>query len=124
MQDDSDFRADKFIMLFSTDWFFDYWSVLGVAFTPENKIRFQHGCQGIVRDMVGDAAEYWLIHFSNERVRRTLSLLQDLLIECEVSDVNVRQFLQTIRRREPSPEREGDQWIATQTIPSAGQNCA
>jgi hypothetical protein len=111
VRDDFDFRADYFVMLFSTDWFFNHWTVLGIEFAPENKRRFQLGCRPIVRDMISEAAEYWLINFSNARVKRTLALLEDLLLEC-ASDVTVDRILSVIRRRGAS-SREGDECLVT-----------
>jgi hypothetical protein len=66
-----DNAADKVAMLLSTDWFQPYWPAIDLNATLESIACIQKGCRGIVNRIVGEAEEYWLISFAEERVRAT-----------------------------------------------------
>ena len=53
-------------MLFSTDWFVPYWSILGIEAKTEQR-TFQNGCREIVLQLIGAAEDYYQIDFSAAR---------------------------------------------------------
>src|SRR5260221_5029097 len=50
------FRMRYFIMLLSTDWFWPFWSEIGLDLVTATKARVQVGCREIVRTVIGRKA--------------------------------------------------------------------
>ena len=61
--------ADKFVLLFSADWFRPNWALTG--FVPIDGGAFQRDIRDIVERMMDDAPCYWHIDFSEARLRDT-----------------------------------------------------
>lgn len=77
--------VDKAAMLFSTDWFAPYWSVIGIEADKEKRC-FQDGCREIVLGVIGDAGDYYLIDFSPDRLEQTRENLRLLARSCKLSE--------------------------------------
>lgn len=97
-----DNAADKIAMLLSTDWFQPYWQTIGLNTTLESRRCIQQGCRGIVNQMVGDAEEYWLISFAEERVRATREAVLSLAAGCGLDVASAERLMGLCRER---PER-------------------
>jgi hypothetical protein len=78
----TDYSADKFTMLFSSDWFRPYWHLLGVEISDAMKAReFQTAMQTEVSKMIGQEADYYLISFEPSRAAKTRASLFEALSE-------------------------------------------
>jgi hypothetical protein len=78
--DGSDYSADNFIMLFSSDWFRPYWQALGVKISDEEEARrFQADMRSAVSEMIGQDANYYLISFKPSRAAATRAKLFESL---------------------------------------------
>ena len=60
-------KADKFVMLFSADWFRPYWYVTGFKADAESRDLFQQEMRSQVKALMGDADQYWHLSFKNQR---------------------------------------------------------
>jgi hypothetical protein len=76
--------VDHAAMLLSTDWFAPHWKVIGLE-AEGHKHCLQNGCRDIVRGVVGEAREYYLIDFSHERIEKTREDLRLLVRNCKLS---------------------------------------
>ncbi|MBO9576136.1 MAG: hypothetical protein J7494_10395 [Sphingobium sp.] len=63
--------ADKYILLFSSDWFMPYWQVLGLQVREGHALRFQQTMRALATELMKDAKEYWHIAFGEDRVQST-----------------------------------------------------
>lgn len=80
----SDTMVDHVAMLLSTDWFAPHWNVIGIE-ADRQKQYFQNGCRDIVRGVVGEARDYYLIDFSHDRIERTREELRLLVRNCKLT---------------------------------------
>lgn len=84
-----DARADKVLLLLSTDWFAPYWPTLGIYLPADRKRAVQTELREEVRRaFVG--ATYWHAHFDPERIQSTKRALlqafrQDLVASRAIS---------------------------------------
>jgi|GEM_PF-1628601 len=75
--------VDKLVMLLSTDWFFDYWSAIGLSSKDENRRLLQKKCQDIVQQQIMiDVKEYWLTSFTESRIEKTVAKFLDAVKSC------------------------------------------
>lgn len=81
--------ADRLIMLFSTDWFFQYWHVVGLEMEESQKNCFQRGCRDIVTQFVSNAKEYWHVSFAAGRREKTRAMLAELGKQCRLNQAVV-----------------------------------
>jgi hypothetical protein len=75
-------NADKLAMLLSTDWFFNYWSMIGLIAEDGQRASIQLACRDVVKKMMSGADVYWNVSFSPDRLARTKS---DLIDGCMAS---------------------------------------
>src|SRR6266542_299640 len=80
-----DTMVDHAAMLLSTDWFAPYWTVIGLE-ADKQKQCLQNGCREIVRQVVGEARDYYLIDFSHDRIERTRNDLRLLVRNCKLGE--------------------------------------
>lgn len=111
-----DNSADKVAMLLSTDWFQSYWHTIGLNATPESRSCIQHGCQGIVDQMMGDTKEYWLISFAESRVRATREAVLLLAHRCGLDTASAERLSELCRERPEHNEREKTAWLLLTVI--------
>ena len=71
-------------MLLSTDWFAPHWNLIGIE-ADGQKQCLQNGCRDIVRGVVGEARDYYLIDFSHDRIEKTREDLRLLVRNCKLS---------------------------------------
>lgn len=98
-------------MILSTDWFQPYWPILGLNTTLESRRCIQQGCREIVNQMVGDAKQYWLISFAEDRVRATREGVLSLAGRCGLDVASAEQLGELCRDRPDRDEREKTAWL-------------
>jgi hypothetical protein len=93
-------------MLLSTDWFFNYWPVLGISVPVDQKLPFMNGCRPIVEKMLivhgARVDEYWLTNFSDERIAGTRQEICDLLDAYRIDSQNAEVILAGLKRKHNS----------------------
>jgi hypothetical protein len=67
--------ADKFVLLFSADWYRPYWGMLGLVPGAALATPFQTEMREAVAGILGDAACYWDVSFSKSRLGQTRDAL-------------------------------------------------
>jgi hypothetical protein len=72
-------KTDYLILLLSTDWFFPFWSEIGMVLNDATKRSIQAGCRAIVQKLMANAKEYYQIDFSEKRHHETYSMLVELI---------------------------------------------
>ena len=77
----ADATADQLAMLLSTDWFLPHWRLIGID-AGSNDIAFQQRCRGIVRNLIGEASEYYHISFTETRLATTRMALVRAAAAC------------------------------------------
>jgi hypothetical protein len=107
----TDSKVDKLIMLLSTDWFFPYWSAIGLYMDDEGRRSLQGKMRDIVRDLMSGATEYWLISFSKERITRTQQLLYSVLQRVGVAPVSADRIRQLIGEAPQSSLDDRTAWL-------------
>jgi hypothetical protein len=105
-----DTMADKAAMLLSTDWFAPYWSVIGIEAENEKQC-FQNGCRDIVRRLVGDAGDYYLIDFSEDRIEQTRKDLRLLARNCKLSKAAVIRVDDLAANKSGRDQLEKTAWL-------------
>lgn len=78
-------------MLLSTDWFEPHWNVIGIEADRQREC-LQNGCRDIVRAVVGDARNYYLIDFSHDRIEKTRQDLRVLVRNCKLSKADATRI--------------------------------
>ena len=68
---ESNIAADKFVLLFSVDWFCPHWTLTGFVTRPEVATAFQQVMRDLVGSIMGDAKHYWDVSFSALRLGQT-----------------------------------------------------
>jgi len=71
--------ADKFVLLFSTDWFRPHWTLTGFVPRTGTAPAFQQETRDFVSSMMGDATSYWDLPFTDRRLSSTRDFLFDAL---------------------------------------------
>jgi len=66
-------------MLLSADWSRHYWTLLGIDVDEEAAVTLKAGCREIVKQMMGDAKDYYLIDLSSQRRELTEAQFKQLL---------------------------------------------
>jgi hypothetical protein len=118
-----DNTADKVAMLLSTDWFQPHWPAIDLNATFESIACIQKGCRDIVNRMVEEAEEYWLISFSEERVRATREAVLTLAGRCGLDAASAERLNDLCRERPARDEREKTAWLFCTVLPElAGDN--
>lgn len=112
-----DNTADKVAMLLSTDWFQPHWPVIDLNATLESAACIQKGCRDIVHRMVGEAEEYWLISFAEERVRATREAVMTLAGRCGLDVASTERLNELCRERPGREEREKTAWLFSTVLP-------
>ena len=78
-------------MLFSTDWFVPYWSILRIEAKTEQR-TFQNSCREIVLQLIGAAEDYYQIDFSAARIENTRQSLRTLAHNCNLVQPTVTRL--------------------------------
>jgi hypothetical protein len=76
----TEINKDYLLMILSSDWFYDFWWLVGIVGSETEKKLLQSGLRPIVEQIISGAKEYWLTDFSTERKNKT-DLLMDSLIK-------------------------------------------
>jgi hypothetical protein len=105
-----DTMVDKAAMLLSTDWFAPHWSVIGIE-ADEEKRCLQNGCRDIVRRVVSDAGDYYLIDFSDDRIERTREDLRLLVRNCKLSETAATRVNELAANKSGRNELEQTAWL-------------
>ena len=71
--------ADKFVLLFSADWYRPYWSMTGFVPRADLGTAFQNEMREAVAGIMGDATCYWDVRFSERRLGQTRNALLSAL---------------------------------------------
>lgn len=87
--------VDKLVLLLSTDWFDDYWPLIGLQAGNSTRERLRLKCREIVAQIMNGESRYWDISFEDSRIEKTLSLFEESFNNCDVSD-NDRKTLMAI----------------------------
>jgi hypothetical protein len=64
-------KVDRLVMLLSSDWFLSHWSLIGLSIEEKSKNIIYNGCRILTKEFVGKANKYWLVSFSEDRVKET-----------------------------------------------------
>lgn len=102
---------DRLIMLLGTDWFFPYWNVIALDIDTAKRTILQQGCRSIVQQILSGAKEYWLTSFSEERLRKTRSMLKDLLVRSGVKQQVADRIEGLIVSRGNPQIDDGAKWL-------------
>ena len=89
-------------MLLSTDWFLPHWSIIGID-PGSNAIALQQTCRNIVRDLIGEASDYYLISFTEQRIAATREALLRATVECSLPPGGAMRVEQICT---PNPHRD------------------
>ena len=106
------YLLDKLTMLLSTDWFFDYWDIVGLDIDRPRRLCIRNGLRDIVQEFMSGRPEYWLISFSNERLENTFSVLRKTLKRCGVEDSIVERITLLIDKCDQSGDTFSQALIA------------
>ena len=71
--------ADKFVLLFSADWFRPHWALTGFVPKDGDSAALQREARDLVDRMMGDTACYWHIDPTEGRRKETRNALLDAL---------------------------------------------
>jgi len=88
-------------MLLSTDWFLPHWSTLRM--TTENNACIQKGCREIVKQVMKEASDYYLVDFSDGRLETTRENIRALARKCGMKGPAEATLVELIGNK---PERE------------------
>jgi len=72
-------HADKFALLFSSDWFRPYWPVSGFVARRGDEGLFQQRIRSLVSRIIQDADCYWNVSFAETRVAETRSAFLNIM---------------------------------------------
>ena len=101
-----DSRADKVLLLLSTDWFAPFWPSLGLYLSKEKRCSIQSDLREEVR-RVFVGTTYWNAHFNPERMQSTeRALLQAFSEESAAS-----RALKSILRGSVSQDETPNVWL-------------
>lgn len=104
-------KPDQLAMLLSTDWYLPFWSSAGVLVSDSAKICVQRACREVVAELIGSAAQYWLVDFSPTRVNETLNHLQASVERCKVASF-ARLRIVSLAKNEPAPSMDSaTKWL-------------
>jgi len=109
-KENMDTSADQVAMLFSTDWFLPYWSLLGIE-AERQKGCVQTGCRQIVRGFVGRAVEYYHCEFSTQRVKNTRSKILALGKNCGLANASERAFSDLVASQKERQQLATNAWL-------------
>lgn len=81
---------DLFVMLLSSNWFFEYWDSIGLFVDQPAKFQLQQRCQKIVKQIMSSAhtncqQSYYLTSFSKARIAETAKLFTEALVDAGCS---------------------------------------
>jgi hypothetical protein len=71
--------TDFLIMLLSTDWFFGFWSYIGIETDDASAAAIKSGCREIVGEIMSGAECYSLADYSSKRMHKTNSQFANLV---------------------------------------------
>lgn len=83
---------DSLVMLLSTDWFKEYWPIIGIDLDEKASMAMQEGCREIVGQIMSGANEYWLANLSDERKWETRLRLKSLMKKLNLESVTNPAF--------------------------------
>jgi hypothetical protein len=84
-----DTTADKFVLLFSADWFRPHWALTGFIPKDGDGAAFQHEIRNLAGRMMDDAPRYWHTNFSDKRIADTREAFLDALTRHEGEGSNL-----------------------------------
>jgi hypothetical protein len=100
-------EIDKLVMLLSTDWFLEQWTLLCMKSDLPTRLVMMKKCRTIVEQVLGGALNYWEVSFEDTRLLKTYGSFFAAATECKlhVSDIN---FLRKIADQNQSEIEEGN----------------
>lgn len=105
-----DTTADQLAMLLSTDWFLPHWALLGID-AGSNAIALQQACRHIVRDLIGQASDYYLISFTDKRIAATRDALVRAAVECSLPTAGATRIEQICTPKPYRDEQQKTAWV-------------
>jgi hypothetical protein len=81
--------ADKFVLLFSSDWFRPHWELTGFVPKDGESEAIQQEMRDLVTPMMDGAACYWDINFTDDRLAQTRADLLTSLIQHAAEESNL-----------------------------------
>jgi len=115
-----DARADKVLLLLSTDWFAPYWPTLGLYLPADRKRAVQADLREEVR-RVFVGATYWHAHFDPERVQST----ERALLQAFREDLAASRAIASAVQGSVPQEQNADVWLLssmTEMLIASGDN--
>ncbi|MBA3993458.1 MAG: hypothetical protein C0469_08015 [Cyanobacteria bacterium DS2.3.42] len=99
-------KIDFLVMLLSTDWFLEYWPLIGIGIQKDKKSRLQLGCRPIVTQIhtvqgkvVKDRID---ISHTPERIRETKNQFSNLIASCDLDEHTKIAALSGLERKKYS----------------------
>jgi hypothetical protein len=100
-------EIDKLVMLLSTDWFLEQWTLLCMKSDLPTRLAMMKKCRTIVEQLLGGASNYWEVSFEDTRLFKTYESFFAAATESKlhVSDID---FLRKIADQNQSEIEEGN----------------
>src|ERR1700685_961556 len=106
--------ADKLIMLLSTDWFFEYWPLIGLCIEKNRRNCLKTECREFVTQFVGGASEYWNISFAEDRLTATQTDFLAAARKCGIDSVNHGKMDGILKKYLPNDSDSVGIWLLGQ----------
>lgn len=110
-----DTTADHLSMLLSTDWFLPHWFLIGID-AASNAIALQQTCRNIVRDLIGEASEYYHISFTEGRLATTRNALVRAAAACSLPTACVKRIEQICTPNPYRDEQHKTAWVLLDVV--------
>lgn len=103
MSDQKTSTIDYLVMLLSTDWFLEFWSLIGIGVPKAKKTLLQMGCRSIVTQIHTyqgkEVKDHISISYLPERILETRNQFLNLLASCDLDEPTRIAALSGLQRK-------------------------
>lgn len=107
----SEASADKLVMLLSADWFYPFWNQVGLDIDDSKRKKLQENCRALVRELMANYAEYWLISFAPERIATTYQGLLKSCARLRIPDPQSSQIREIVEGKQIENRQTRTLWL-------------
>src|SRR5262249_48972420 len=73
-------KWDNFIMLLSADWALEFWPLMGLRLSVEERLKAQSAARNVTKKLLKECKEYWSVNFNDRRIHETRTQFRKALI--------------------------------------------
>lgn len=117
-------NGDLLVMLLSSDWYFDFWTTIGLNIDEKRRACLQAKCREVVSGFMEGVDQYWNVSFADHRLAETKRRFGQSLDQCKIAGRDVAYIKRVLDLNSNQEEARSIQlmYMATEHIVYGASN--